>query len=111
MLQIQKENTHNKFLSIMCTARQLLLSLGLAPAVHCAVSCGQSVIHVEGDNGCLKKKKKNKKKKAQSVLQSVVLQLTTKCYTDWAGAGTQSQDPEGKITSPWTCCHFCPPGS
>lgn len=71
VLQIQKENTHNKFLSIMCTARQLLLSLGLAPAVHCAVSCGQSVIHVEGDNGCLKKKKKKTRRKRLRVFYNL----------------------------------------
>lgn len=51
----EEKHTRNKFLSTMCTARQLLLFLGLAPAVHCPVSCGQGVLHVEGDNAYLKK--------------------------------------------------------
>lgn len=106
---MQKENTHATNFS----AQHALQGSPFSPWVLLLLSTAQSPV----DRACFMLKvimpisKNSRKRKARSVLQSVVLQLTTQHYADWAGAGTQSQHPAGKITSPWTCCHFCPPGS
>lgn len=82
-LDAEGKHTCNKFLSTTCTARQPLLSLGLAPAEHCPVSCGQGVLHVEGDNAYLKKQQEEKGSECFTIC-GITADKAALCWLGWS---------------------------